>query len=71
MVFWKSRTFWTGVGIVLSNLLILGGAVGWLDLNEAQLAAVVAVWNSILGVLSIIFRWEATGALTFTAKIKR
>ena len=71
MVFWKSRTFWTGVGIVLSNLLILGGAAGWLNLSEAQLAAVIAVWNSILGVLSIIFRWDAQGGLTLTAKIKR
>ena len=69
MEFWKSRTFWTGIGIVLSNLLVLGGAVGWFELSDAQLASVLAVWNSILGVLAIVFRWDAQAQkLTLTKR---
>jgi hypothetical protein len=69
MEFWKSRTFWTGIGIILSNLLVLGGVVGWFDLTENQLAAVLAVWNSILGVLAIVFRWDAQAQkLTLTKR---
>lgn len=69
MEFWKSRTFWTGIGIVLSNLLVLGGAVGWFELSEDQLASVLAVWNSILGVLAIVFRWDAQAQkLTLTKR---
>lgn len=69
MEFWKSRTFWTGIGIILSNLLVLGGAAGWFDLTEDQLAAVLAVWNSILGVLAIVFRWDAQAQkLTLTKR---
>ncbi|OQC38351.1 MAG: hypothetical protein BWX64_01884 [Acidobacteria bacterium ADurb.Bin051] len=62
--FWKSRTFWTALGIVLSNALVLAGALGWLALTAEITTAVLAVWNSILGVLALIFRWEAAGPLT-------
>lgn len=58
MEFWKSRTFWTLVLQGVFNVLVAIGVV-----NDTQ---VVLYTNIILGILSIIFRWNASGPLTIS-----
>lgn len=60
---YSSRTLWVGVGAILSNLIALLGAAGVIQLPEAATAQLLAVWNSLLGVLAIVFRWQASGPL--------
>ena len=64
--FWKSKTFWAGLTVLLTNLLALVGALGIFQLSPEVTAAILAMWNSVLGVLAIIWRWNATEALTTT-----
>lgn len=69
--FWKSKTFWAALTVVLSNALALFASLGLFGMSGEVSAAILAVWNSILGVLAIIWRWSAEGPLTTTAQKPR
>lgn len=62
--FWKSRTFWAALTVVLSNALALFASLGIFGLSGEVSTAILAVWNSILGVLAIVWRWNADAPLT-------
>ncbi len=69
--FWKSKVFWTAIGVIISNALALVGALGTFNLSAEVTTAILAVWNSILGVLAIVFRWGATEQLTMQSQQPR
>lgn len=55
MEFWKSRSFWTAVLQGVFNVLVISGIV-----TDVQVALYT---NIILGILQIVFRWNASGPL--------
>ena len=73
-VWWRSKVLWMALSVVVSNVLALAGAVGGMGLGPEATAAVLALWNSILGVLAVVFRWTASQPLSFSApppKVRR
>lgn len=66
--FWKSKTFWAALTVVLSNSLALFVSLGLFGMSGEVSDAILAVWNSILGVFAIIWRWSATEPLTTTVQ---
>jgi len=62
--FWKSKTFWAALTVVLSNALALFASLGIFGLSGEISAALLAVWNSLLGVLAIVWRWNADTPLS-------
>jgi hypothetical protein len=67
---YTSRGLWTGIGLVVSNLLVLFGAAGVIHLTPELTTAVVATWNSILGLAAIVFRWQAQAPLATKRKMR-
>lgn len=54
--FWQSRAFWTLVLGGIFNVLVYVGVV-----TDAMVAVIT---NIVLGILGIIFRWQASGPLS-------